>query len=894
MTELRIYITALEKQDPAERAAFLEDACQANPVLRRRVEALLVAHEASALVSAGFDTVDPGPDDQGAPLPSLPGTRIGPYLLIQKIGEGGMGSVYLAQQDHPVRREVALKLIKLGMDSRQVVARFDSERQALALMDHPNIARVLDAGTSESGRPYFVMELVRGVPITEYCDQNQMPAAERLRLFVDVCHAIQHAHHKGIIHRDLKPSNVMVTAVDGVPIVKVIDFGVAKATDQKLTERTVFTAIGQMIGTPAYMSPEQADVSGIDIDTRSDVYSLGVLLYELLTGTTPLEFRMLREAGFAEIQRLIRAQEPPRPSARLSSLGDSATTLAGNRGTEPRRLAQMLAGDLDWIVMKALAKDRDLRYDTPGNFAADIDRYLRGDAILARPPSSIYRLKRFAQRNRVAVLTTAAVAMSLVIGTAVAAWQAVLATQAQHDALISARAERDAKEIAQKREAETRAVLEFVENRVFAAAGPKSQDGGMGYDVKLADAIKSGLKFVETSFPNQPLIEARLRMSMGQSFLRLGDAPTAADQYQRARDLYTQELGPDHLDVIAAVTGLSNAMAMLGRDEVALTLDREALALRVARLGRDHPDTLMSMNNVATSLYQLRRPAEALPIFEEVLALRQVVLGPHHLDTFRSMTGVAACNAALGRPEIGAKLHEQALALMRIHLGPDHSYTLKSMHNLANVYYSMGRFPEALALFQESFAARKAKLGPDHPDTLVSMNNLANTYSALGRHAQALELNERTLALMTAKLGPEHPNTLMNMSNLAWQLATSPDPKSRDPARALVLAQKAVQSAPKIPNYRSSLGIARYRTGDWKGAISDLAQAIGLRPPDDPTNANDAYFLAMAHFQAGDKPAARDWLAKADAWMRKGGQDDADLKRFQAEAAQLLDTKPAP
>src|SRR5580693_8731474 len=328
-----------------------------------------------------------GPEPASQVSPSVPaatliadmppenvGSVIGPYKLLQQIGQGGFGVVYMAQQEKPVRRVVALKIIKPGMDTSQVIARFESERQALALMDHANISKVLDAGATGSGHPYFVMELVKGVPITEFCDKNHMPPEARLKLFVDVCHAIQHAHHKGIIHRDVKPTNVMVTLHDGVPVVKVIDFGVAKATVQKLTERTLFTAYGQMVGTPAYMSPEQAEMSGLDIDTRSDVYSLGVLLYELLTGTTPIEAARLREAGYAEMQRLIREQDAPRPSTRFSKLGDTATVAAGNRGLDVRRLVQLLSGDLDWMVMKALEKNRGRRYATPGSFAEDIER----------------------------------------------------------------------------------------------------------------------------------------------------------------------------------------------------------------------------------------------------------------------------------------------------------------------------------------------------------------------------------------------------------------------------------------------------------------------------------------------------------------------------------------
>ena len=399
---------------------------------------------------------------------------------MQKLGEGGFGVVYMAEQERPVRRYVAIKIIKPGMDTGQVIARFESERQALALMDHPNIARVLDAGATNSGHPYFVMELVKGVPITEFCDKNHLPPEGRLKLFIDVCHAIQHAHHKGIIHRDIKPNNVLVTLHDGIPVVKVIDFGVAKATVQKLTEKTLFTALGQIVGTPAYMSPEQAEMSGLDIDTRSDVYSLGVLLYELLTGTTPIEDKRLRKAGYAEMQRLIREQDAPRPSTRLSSLGGTASVTAGNRGLDVKRLRQVLSGDLDWVVIKSLEKDRNRRYSTPGNFAEDIDRYLKHEAIVARPPSTAYRLRKLIRRNRVAVSTAAAVVVALLIGIAAATWQALRATRAEQAALVAAAADKSSKDDALAREAETKAVQDFVENRVFAAARPEGQSGGLG------------------------------------------------------------------------------------------------------------------------------------------------------------------------------------------------------------------------------------------------------------------------------------------------------------------------------------------------------------------------------------------------------------------------------
>jgi serine/threonine protein kinase len=427
-----IFLAAIEHASD-QWPTFLERACAGDAPLRAEVENLLRAQAA----------LGPFPEERFA-LPAgdglvgeRPGTVIGPYTLLEQIGEGGFGIVFMAEQQEPIRRRVALKVLKPGMDTRQVVARFEAEQQALALMDHPHIARVLDAGATDSGRPYFVMELVRGVPITEFCDANHLPPGARLRLFLDVCHAVQHAHHKGVIHRDVKPTNVLVTLHDGVPVVKVIDFGVAKAVGRNLTERTLFTAYGQMIGTPAYMSPEQAEMSGLDIDTRSDVYALGVLLYELLTGTTPLEDGRLREAGYAELQRLIREEEAPRPSTRLSSLGAAATVLAGNRGLDVKRLARLLAGDLDWMVLKALNKDRDRRYDTPGHFAEDVGRYLRREVVLARPPSAVDRLRKFARRHRTGVLTGLAVAAALVAGAAVAAWQAVVATRAKQEALAA-------------------------------------------------------------------------------------------------------------------------------------------------------------------------------------------------------------------------------------------------------------------------------------------------------------------------------------------------------------------------------------------------------------------------------------------------------------------------
>jgi WD40 repeat protein/serine/threonine protein kinase len=412
MRERDIFIEALEQGNPSERAALLDEACQTDAELRERVERLLVEHERQESFfldapPAGLDaTVEHA-------LSERPGTIIGPYKLLQQIGEGGMGVVFMAEQSQPIQRTVALKIIKPGMDTRQVIARFEAERQALAMMDHPNIAHVFDAGTTESGRPFFVMELVKGVPITEYCDQCNLTARERLELFVSVCRAIQHAHQKGVIHRDLKPSNVMVTMHDDKPVPKVIDFGVSKAMSHQLTEKTLFTAYGQMIGTPMYMSPEQAQLSGLDVDTRSDIYSLGVLLYEMVTSTTPFDEATLKRVGFDEMRRLIREEEPLRPSARVCTRkGDLLTTVADQRKIDPRKLSQSLRGEVDWIVMKALEKDRNRRYESANSMAADIERYLNDEPVQACPPSAIYRFRKFARRHK------AAVVMAIVIGSA--------------------------------------------------------------------------------------------------------------------------------------------------------------------------------------------------------------------------------------------------------------------------------------------------------------------------------------------------------------------------------------------------------------------------------------------------------------------------------------------
>nr|MBA3482167.1 serine/threonine protein kinase [Pirellulales bacterium] len=689
--------------------------------------------------------------DRGATLDFAPptervGATIGRYKLLERIGEGGFGVVYMAEQQHPIRRKVALKVIKPGADTRQVIARFEAERQALALMDHENIAKVLDAGATQSGRPYFVMELVHGVPITEFCDRNQLSARERLELFVQVCRAVQHAHTKGIIHRDIKPTNVMVTLHEGVPVPKVIDFGVAKATGQQLTEKTLFTNFAQMIGTPLYMSPEQAEMTSIDVDTRSDVYSLGVLLYELLTGATPLDKERFKQAAFDEVRRIIREEEPPRPSTRLSTMGDQARSiLAAQRKCDPKQLRRLVRGELDWIIMKALEKERARRYETADGLARDIERYLRDDPVEACPPSAVYRLKKFAQRNKGPVLAAAVVLLTLVGGTVGTTFGLVRAEQARRAQAERAEGERRAKEEAQMRLAQIEKGAELMAS-VFRDMDPMVADNaGVTFRDLLRRRLAEAAKQLEGEAVGDPLVVARLQHVLGISLTELGLREQAAEVLGEAVRTRQRLLGAEHLDTAATKHHLAMVYRDNGEYALAEPLYKEALAVRTAKLGADHSDTLTSNHYLGMLYASAGKYARAETLLKEVLAIRTAKMGADHPDTVATQHRLAVVYRHQANYVLSEKLLKEVLAIRTEKLGADHLDTVATKAGLAGLYQDQGRFALAKPLYKEALAVRTAKLGADHPDTLTSKCHLAMLYRSMNEVEQAIPLLEEAL-----------------------------------------------------------------------------------------------------------------------------------------------------
>jgi serine/threonine protein kinase/tetratricopeptide (TPR) repeat protein len=784
MNERALFFAALDIDGPAARAAFLTEACGGDTGLLQRVKELLQTHERAGSFlerPAVQDTrLDTSPAD--AP-PDGPGSRLGPYRLVRQLGEGGMGTVYLAEQTEPVRRQVALKVVKRGMDSKQVLARFDAERQALALMDHPHIAKVLDAGTTATNQPFFVMELVKGLPINEYCDQHKLGIPERLMLFVPVCQAVQHAHQKGIIHRDLKPSNILVQSHDGRPAPRVIDFGLAKAmSGQPLTEHTLLTGLGHVAGTPLYMAPEQAASDAIDVDTRADIYALGVLLYELLTGTTPFEREDLSEKALDEILRIIRDSEPPTPSQRLG-LSGSKPGVAAARGTEPAKLGRFLKGDLDWIVMKALAKERDRRYETANALAEDVGRFLNHKPVSAGPPSRRYRFRKFAGRHRATLAIASAFAALLVAGTAVSTRQAVRATAAERES-DGQRAE------AAEEAAVARAALSFLNEDILGQAsafGQAGPDRAPNRDLKVRTALDRAAASVPGKFAGRPRVEAAVRAALGGAYRDLGEYGPARAQLTEAVRLARDAIGEDHPDTLGATNGLAVVLLYQRQYDDAEALFARTLDGCRRRCGEEHEETLRAQANLAAVAQGRGDLDRAESLLTEVLEVQRRALGEEHHLTLASSGNLALLHQARGRFHEADRLLTAGLEASRRTLGDEHPRTLSYRNNLAALHQAEGKHEQALPILRDVLEVRRRVLGDEHDDTCTARNNLAACYDELGQLDEAEPLYVQNLQIQRRQLGDDHLHTLITMSNLATLYLARGEYARAEPLKAQAL-----------------------------------------------------------------------------------------------------------
>jgi eukaryotic-like serine/threonine-protein kinase len=665
--------------------------------------------------------------------------RIGPYRILSVLGQGGMGLVYVAEQAEPVRRRVALKVIRAGMDSDEVVARFAAERQALAVMEHPNIAKVLDGGLTGDGRPYFVMELVKGVPITEYCDMNKLRTRARLSLFIEACHAVQHAHQKGVIHRDLKPTNVLVALQDGVPVPKVIDFGIAKALSQSLTDRTLLTEVGQAVGTPAYMSPEQADPSALDVDTRADVYSLGVVLYELLVGRLPLDPSELGYPAFM-VRLANRETNVSTPSAKLATLGQAATSVSHSRRTDVRGLSRELSGDLDWIVMKALDPDRSRRYETVNALAMDLQRFLRSEPVIARPPSSLYRLSRFARRNRVAVAAGAAVAVALVAGLTVSAIALVRARQAEAVA---------------RREAETsRQVAAFLTG-LFRVSDPSEARGN---SITAREILDRGAARINTELAAQPQVQAQLMHTMGNVYRELGLFAQAQPLLERAAAIRTELAGADAPDTRTTVVELARLAQQQGRFPVAESLYVQSMGATERAGGRDDPALLPILNGLGGMFITRGRFAEAESLLARAVALRSAMQAPDDNDFARLLRNLAASHLAQGRYADAEPVFRRALVMTERVAGTDHPDVGRTLSNLGVVYYGLERYDEAAQYYERAERVLAKSLGEGHRDLASIHINLGEIEWKRGRLGEAERRLRRALDILARVVEPTHPS----------------------------------------------------------------------------------------------------------------------------------------
>ncbi|HKW16471.1 MAG TPA: serine/threonine-protein kinase [Terriglobales bacterium] len=702
-----VFGAALE-HSPGDREAFLRDACGSDTSLRGEVESLLKAHDSSSGVFQ---------NSTGIPLTNnISSNRsIGPYQLLEKIGEGGMGQVWLAEQSAPLQRRVALKLIRWGMYDEALLHRFQAERQSLAVMDHPSIAKVFDAGATAEGQPYFVMEYVPGLPITEYCDQKKMDVRDRMELFIKVCEGVQHAHQKAIIHRDLKPANILVIEVDGKPVPRIIDFGLAKPIESAPDGRSMFTVAGSFIGTPGYMSPEQCDTTAQDVDTRTDVYSLGVVLYVLLTGSLPFETGDSHKRQVRDMLRLVREQDPPRPSAKVGSDAQTSSATAQARGMEPKQLVGQLRGDLDWIAIKAIERDRSRRYGTPSELADDLSRHLRYEPVSARPASVSYRLRKYVRRHRIGVAVGGTLAALLIVF-AVAQSIQLRKTTRERD-----RADR---------------IAEFMTG-IFRVSDPGER---VGNTVTAREILDKASHDVESGLAKDPELQAHMMQVMGIAYLNLG-------LYQRAQSLLegslqagVSSIGADNPYNLRTMQRLAWALFQQGRFRDAENLQRKTLELRRRILGPDNDETLSIMSDLASSLDEQGKHAEAEKMEREILEKRRRVLGPENSYTLASMDELAAILTSENRLAEAQDIEQQALATQRRVYGDQNIDTIHYMMNAAAIEGQMGRLKESEAALRQVLELQRRMLGPTSPEITVTLYNLASVLGKGGKLSEAMSL----------------------------------------------------------------------------------------------------------------------------------------------------------
>jgi len=801
VNERQIFLAALDIAALDERERFLDEICSGDAALRKRVEHLLKSHEeAGSFLSPGENDgslADTG--DYGAATDvDRVGAIIGPYKLLQEIGEGGMGTVYLAEQFEPIRRKVALKVINPGMDSQQVIARFEAERQALALMDHNNIARVYDAGTTQHGLPYFVMELIKGVPITEYCDSNMLTPRQRIELFIPVCDAVQHAHQKGIIHRDIKPGNVLVTLYDGKPVAKVIDFGIAKATGGQLTEKTIFTQIGQIVGTLQYMSPEQAEINQLDVDTRSDIYSLGVVLYELLTGTTPVTAEQLRSSMISDVLRTIREVEPPVPSIRLSDSFNALPAISAARKVAPAQLTRFIRGELDWIVMTSLEKDRARRYATAQNMGEDLRRFLAGEPVLARPPSVAYRLQKLALKHRVLV-TAAAMLLALLVSATV-----VSLVLLKRESIARGRAEnaeiKTSEALVESENARKAAdkTIDFMVN-AFSKSSPQHKDGA----ATVVETIDETLDLLQRSGPGEPQARARLYVALGRTLDGLGFQQKAHAALKKGHELWVAEKGENSREALEAALDVARTAGFSIPVDQHIELVQKSYKQLKALLGARAPATIDAMELLAGLQWIRKSPADSIRLYREVYKARREVdganssnylrvaaaLGNHlMIDNQEAEAGLLLDEVIdqLGKPEqldsgaleasgrivdlcIGLQREKAAIELleavqqpMAARFGPAHVTTLNAKEQLGYLYYKQGKKVQGLKLLEETYQTAKAHLEPK--------NSLLSRAHAHLTEIYRIENKPERLAQLNTEFGTRLPGRMQQMMQAMQQL----------------------------------------------------------------------------------------------------------------------------